>query len=293
MNIASRLGLPDEIINSARERMSKGAIEIETLLTDLMEEKQKLTTLRTDLEKQKSQASEKQKALEVETLKLKEQQQNLLWETRERLIREGDDLQRHIRDIASELKKARTAESLENARKALAAMREQINNKQWTPSSKSTGQAAAHLAPGDKVWLGGMNLQGTVVSLADSSGQLDIQVGNSRIKIGREAIEKAEKPTGQLVSGISPTRNILHQKTASLELDLRGKRADEIEVELDGYLNNAALANLNQVRIIHGLGTGVVRQIVRNMLSTHPLVKTFRPGQKNEGGDGATIVTFK
>jgi len=76
----------------------------------------------------------------------------------------------------------------------------------------------------------------------------------------------------------------------ALELDLRGKRADEIEPALDSYLNDASLANLREVRIIHGFGTGVVRQIVRDFLASHPLVKSFRSGGKGEGGDGATVV---
>jgi DNA mismatch repair protein MutS2 len=76
----------------------------------------------------------------------------------------------------------------------------------------------------------------------------------------------------------------------SLELDLRGKRADEVAPELDRYLNDACLANLSEVRIIHGYGTGTVRQIAREMLASHSLVKSFRPGERGEGGDGVTMV---
>ena len=77
-----------------------------------------------------------------------------------------------------------------------------------------------------------------------------------------------------------------------LQLDLRGKRADEVEPNLDSYLNDAVQSNLTKVRIIHGIGTGAVRAIVRDFLSTHPLVKSFRPGERDEGGDGATIVNL-
>jgi DNA mismatch repair protein MutS2 len=78
----------------------------------------------------------------------------------------------------------------------------------------------------------------------------------------------------------------------SLELDLRGKRAHEIEATLDSYLNDASLAGLGQVRIIHGFGTGAVRNIVREFLTVHPLVSSFRPGGKDEGGDGVTVAEF-
>ena len=75
-------------------------------------------------------------------------------------------------------------------------------------------------------------------------------------------------------------------------LDLRGKRADEVEVLLDGYLNEATLANMSEVQIIHGIGTGTVRQIVRDFLSGHPLVKSFRVGNEEEGRDGVTVVSL-
>jgi len=69
-----------------------------------------------------------------------------------------------------------------------------------------------------------------------------------------------------------------------------GKRADEVEWALDAYLNEAVPANIEEARIIHGIGTGTVRNIVRNFLASHPLVKSFRSGERGEGGDGVTIV---
>ena len=77
------------------------------------------------------------------------------------------------------------------------------------------------------------------------------------------------------------------------ELDLRGKRADEVEWAVDSYLNSAWLATLSEARIIHGFGTGTVRSIVREFLSTHSLVRSFRAGGKGEGGDGVTVVQLQ
>jgi DNA mismatch repair protein MutS2 len=75
-----------------------------------------------------------------------------------------------------------------------------------------------------------------------------------------------------------------------MELDLRGKRADEVEPALDAYLNDAVQSSITEARIIHGIATGTVRSIVREFLASHPLVKSFRPGERDEGGDGATII---
>ncbi len=82
------------------------------------------------------------------------------------------------------------------------------------------------------------------------------------------------------------------RKSVALDPDLRGKRAAEIEREVAADLNDACLANLSEVRIIHGFGTGTVRQIVRDLLASHALVKSFRSGIRGEGGDGVTVVTL-
>ena len=81
-------------------------------------------------------------------------------------------------------------------------------------------------------------------------------------------------------------------RRVSAELDLRGKRADEIDPVLDSYLNDASLANLGEISIIHGYGTGTVRNVVRERLASHSLVKSFRPGAHGEGGDGVTIASL-
>jgi DNA mismatch repair protein MutS2 len=91
-------------------------------------------------------------------------------------------------------------------------------------------------------------------------------------------------------ANVTPIRIQAAQRRAPLELDLRGKRAEEVEPLLESYLNDAAQSNLIEVRIIHGIATGTVRNIVRESLARHPLVKSFRSGERNEGGDGATVV---
>ncbi|MDD5702034.1 MAG: endonuclease MutS2 [Dehalococcoidales bacterium] len=290
LTIAAQLGLPEEIIAEARERLSKGAMEIEALLTDLMREKQKLEALQSAARKDKEEAENLRWQLQEEMVKFRDQEQNLLRETRTRLVHEGDELQREIRDAMYELKKDRSREKLEQAQKALSAMREQLKSESWQPASgPSSEKAGTDFAVGDRVWLSGMNLQGVVISPPDGNGQLEIQVGNTRIRIAPENLEKAQalaKPAaGQPAVKGPPVR-----RPVSMELDLRGKRAEEVEVELDSYLNDASLANLPEVRIIHGVGTGTVRQIVRQFLAAHPLVSSFRSGKREEGGDGSTVV---
>jgi len=128
--------------------------------------------------------------------------------------------------------------------------------------------------------------------MSDKDGQLEVQAGSGRFRLSRQNVTRIAEDAGAALTKATGVTVSVGRGIESLELDLRGKRADEVTGELDSYLNNASLYNVTQVRIIHGHGTGVVRQIVRDFLSAHPLVRSFRPGEKGEGGDGVTVVKF-
>ena len=293
--IASQLGLPAGIIASAKEMIAKGTQDMEKLLADLMSEKQSVETLHLGLEKEKNEAEKLKSKLEHEFQELEEHEQSMRRETKERLAEQADELQRQIRDTASELKKAKSQESIEQAKKALAAVREQLKSEKWKAEptrEEAPGEAVEEgkIAVGARVWLGDINTWGDVLSLPDSEGQFDVQVGQTRLRLNIDNVEKVMPSTGKVLPVSHAVKKDLSPKTRSYELDLRGKRAEEVAPELDTYLNDVSVANFSQVRIIHGFGTGVVRQIVRDMLASHPLVKSFRPGGKGEGGDGVTVV---
>lgn len=286
LGTASRLGVPFEIISRAKEMLAKGTQDIEALLADLMGEKQRLEALRHELEKERQKAVALTGSLETERRRLREEQASILRETRDRLVSEAAELQKLIREATSELKKARKKESIAHARQALEVMHEQLEGTTWQVAAG----VAPKLAPGNTVRITDTSMLGTVVSLQESEGQVEVQAGNTRLRLNLDSVERVEMPA----SGTTPplVQKIVSKKKISLELDLRGKRADEIVPEMDSYLNDASLANLSQVRIIHGFGTGTVRQIVRQTLASHPLVKSFRSGTVTEGGDGATVVNL-
>jgi DNA mismatch repair protein MutS2 len=290
--IAANLGLSNEIILAAKERLSKGSLEIETLLSDLMNEKMKLESLHKSIQKDKEEAEKLRVRLEEELRSFKEQEQDLLRETRTKLIHQGDELLKQIRDVMLELKKDKSKEKLELARKALSTVREELKGPAWQGARPKAGDGTeVSLDVGDKVLLRSMNLYGTIVSLPDSSGQLEIAIGNTKVRLTAENLEKSTATAKQPLF-YPPAAGSTSRRTAAPELDLRGKRADEVETELDSYLNDAGMANLPSVRIIHGMATGVVRQIVRQFLANHPLVISFRPGKREEGGDGVTIANL-
>jgi DNA mismatch repair protein MutS2 len=237
MATALRLGLPGEIIASAREMLTTDTAEVEKLLKDLTSEKQRTRALHSDLEEQKTRTADLRSRLEHELERLREREQSILRETRDRLAEEAARLHKDIRQASSELRKARSKESIERAQEVLKSAREQIQT--WQTQSTDEG-------------VGGIVIHSKSATVKKPPG------GRARL----------------------------------LELDLRGKRAGEIERQLDSYLNDASLAQLTEGRIIHGFGTGTVRQIVREMLASHPLVSSFRPGELREGGDGVTIVVL-
>ncbi len=298
MVIASQLGLPAQIIAAANNALHRRDQEIETLLRDLKTERQNVAELRSEVEKERAEAQNLREHLKDELQALKEKERGILWEARDNLRETKDSLalaaaalRRQIREAESELKKAKSRERIEQAKQVLAALHEKMTTPAWQVSQEDLREQtkSQNIAVGDKVWIRDMDLPGTVLSLHEHRNQVGVQVGRISMVLNMETVEKMGpsemKPTPEMVAVPRPSG-----KTMSLELDLRGKRADEVALELDRYLDDASLAHVTQVRIIHGFGTGTVRQIVRDTLSSHPLVQSFRPGQKGEGGDGVTIA---
>ena len=293
--VASQLGLPPEIIATARDMVGKGSEEMDLLLGDLMDEKRRIAAQRREMDREKEEAEKLRESLETRLQELRDKEQEILQETRDRLARETAQLERQVREAASELRKTKSREKIEQARQALAALREQMatHTRQAASEEESVAEeemVAGTLAPGDSVWLRDMRLWGTVLSLSEEIQQVDVQVGHTRLRLNLEDVGKGEPSEEAVASEVSVVQKGPGGRKRSLELDLRGKRADAIPTELDRYLNDAFLDNFSQVRIIHGFGTGTVRQIVRDLLASHPLVKSFRYGGKGEGGDGVTVV---
>ena len=287
---ASRLGLPSGIIAGARDMLTKGAQELETMLADLMSEKQIVEGLHRDLEREKSEAERRSAELENELKRLKAEERRVIGEIRDMVVREAAELRKGLRRAASELRKEKSKAKVEAARETLAAVQEQLGSGVW--QSKTEGETAdeSRIAVGDTIWLKEANLQAKVLSVSEAAQEVEVQAGQARLRLSLNRVEKVTaSPDGRVPKFTTVSRG-LGGRTVSVELNLRGKRADEIEWALDSYLNDASLANVSEVRIVHGIGTGTVRGIVRDFLASHPLIKSFRPGGQGEGGDGVTIV---
>jgi DNA mismatch repair protein MutS2 len=296
LNIAARFGLPEEIVSNARSIMSKGSQEVEAMLVDLAAERKRLEGVQLFLEKEKVRSVDLTGKLESELARIKEKERDMVREIQDNLNREIAGLYRAIRESENELKKERSKERVERARREMERI-----NREADQRSRELGERLASIAEpgdspevirvGDTVRLRDMETTAKVLTLNEQQGLLEAQVGDIKLTLRLDNVDKVESPGPGAEAGSTVVRPRT-TRPASLELDLRGHRADIVEAELDAYLNDAYMSHLAEVRIIHGYGTGAVRGAVREALATHSLVKSFRPGGQGEGGDGVTIATL-
>ncbi len=287
MATAARLGIPAEIIDDARGMLTEGSQELESLLTNLMAEKQKMASLHKELKNERDEFARRNSELNKELERLKEEERKAIQETRDTIVREAAELHKEIRQAATELRKEKSAVKIEQARRALSGVHEQLDSEAWQPGAREKTEVDAKIIKvGDNVRVREAGLTATVLSISEESGEIEVQSGRTKMRLSLDSVVKTT--VSQEV--VPPTGTQPAVRRVPLELDLRGKRADEVEVVLDTYLNDAAQSNISEARIIHGIGTGTVRSIVREFLASHPLVKSFRPGERDEGGDGATIA---
>jgi DNA mismatch repair protein MutS2 len=295
--VAARLGLLQAIIDNARGMLSKESEKIEVLLADLMEEKQKYERMSSGLIKDREEVGSMRAELEKEQKLLRERESKLLTDVSDRILRDTAELQKMIHEVETELRKNRKRETIERAKKTAGQIREHVDNQlkqaktELGVDEKEAIVEISDIHVGDIVKIRGENVEGIVVSVNEQSENIDIKVGNTNISIKAESIEKIEREGRQISISFPISRK--RRKgwmAASYELDLRGRRADEIYGILDKFLNDAFLSNLKDVRIIHGYATGTVRKIVREILASHILVKSFEPGTQGEGGDGVTMA---
>ena len=300
--ISSRLGLPDHIIQAAKEQISQEAESFEDLLSDLEQNRITIEQERLEIASYKA---------EIKTLREQLQnRQDKIDQTRERIIREANEQARDIlqeaKDVADEtiriFQKAGPGASMKDLEKSREKVRGKISAKNEKLASKTDQPKKKQVRPdqlkvGDSVKILSMGLTGTISTLPDHKGNLFVQCGILRSQTNIKDIVPIEAETAPKASPLSRTSSsrIKMSKSyhISTELNLLGKTVDEALPELDKYLDDAYLAHLSSVRIVHGKGTGALRKAVQGHLKKIKYVESFRLGEHGEGDAGVTIVTFK
>lgn len=300
--ISSKLGLPDYIIDEARNQISEEAESFEDVITSLEEsrktierEREEIAAYRKEIEDLKSRFSEKQEKLDQRRDKLI---QNAVEEANAILRDAKQYADQTMRDFQKFGKDHVDVRLMEKERQAL---REKMNKLEKKGSILEKPKAISNLKPkdlnlGDAVKVLSLNLKGTVSSRPDSKGFLFVQMGIMRSKVHISDLQLIDEPviTTPTIQRTG-TGKIKMSKSASIstEINLLGKTVDEAIAELDKYLDDAYLAHLKTVRVVHGKGTGALRKGVHNYLRRQRHVSNFRLAEFGEGDAGVTIVEFK
>lgn len=300
--IASRLGIPDYIIEDAKTHLTEQDESFEDILTNLEtsrktldKERETIAAYKREIERLKMETSQKQEKLEAQ---------------RDRILREANEKAHAILEDAKEtadetmrnfhkfgkanISAAEMEKERERLRKKMAKTRSGMTpepakpKKQYKPSDFKLGESVKVLS---------MNLTGSVVSLPDAKGNLDVQMGILRSKVNISDLEIIDEKPNYLQKTAKRTGKgkikMNKSLTVATEINLLGKTVDEAVAELDKYLDDASLAHLISVRIVHGKGTGALRQGIHKYLKRQKHVKSFRLGAFGEGDAGVTIAELR
>ncbi len=297
--ISSKLGLPDYIIDDAKQRLSEQDVSFEDLLSDL-------ETSRRTIEKEREEIAAYRR--EAESLKEQAaQRQAKLDEQRDRIIREANEkanaILREAKEVADETIRNFHKFGKENISAAeMEKERERLRKKiKDTSSASSLGSQKpkknhkpSDFKLGESVKVLSMNLTGTVSSLPDSRGNVTVQMGILRSQVNisdLEIIEESSPYTAKKFSRTSKGKIAMGKSlSVSPEINLLGRTVDEAVSELDKYLDDALLSHLNTVRVVHGKGTGALRKGIHEYLRRQKHVKSYRLAEFGEGDAGVTIV---
>ena len=300
--ISKKLGLSDDIIAAAKEQIDEQDVSFEDVISNLEES-------RITIEKEQRQIEAYKK--EVESLKKKLQEKNdKIDQARDRILREANEKARDIlqdaKNVADEtirvFQKAGPGASMKELEKTRQKLRGNIDDKnsKLSVSAKKEPKAPSlkpeQLKKGDAVRVVSMGLKGTVSSLPDAKGNLFVQCGILRTSTNIKDLVRIEEATITAPNLQKTGSGKIHMSKSfsiSPEINLLGKTVDEALAALDKYLDDAYLAHLESVRVVHGKGTGALRNAVQQHLRRVKYVKSFRQGEYGEGDAGVTIVVFK
>jgi len=295
--IAARLGLPEAIIAQAKDVLSHEDVRFEDMITDL--EASKKTVL---LEQERAAMYRR----EAEVLRQEaEKQKDKLDASREKMMRQARDeaaaLVRRARDEAdATLKQMRkqletpSHRELESARQAMRDRLGSLESDILPAGEKPERTPPANLRKGDRVYVHSLGQHGTVSDGPDANGIVNIQAGIMKLKVNIADLSlDDDTPKKQAIRTSSGGPRMGKSLHISSEIDLRGQRPEEALSLSEKYLDDAFLASLSSVTLIHGKGTGALRTAIHTMLKRHPHVTAYRLGKFGEGESGVTVVSLK
>jgi DNA mismatch repair protein MutS2 len=316
--IAARLGLNDAIIARARGMADVASATMEQLLAEIQQERKAAADERYEASMAHAAAEDERRAMQERLAELEAQRVEIERERVQILNAAREEARKQIQQIRSDLGRIRAQTNRgEISEDALAALRAKLRGveehaeplaepprprqqraKRERAQPATTGDEEQQVIAGDPqvgdpVRIASLEQIGELIALPDARGEAEVQIGALKLRVpvsdlerlSRRKVRAEERPLITLPS-------LVERAIPDEQLDLRGQRAEEVFDHVDRYLNDAYMGGLQRVRIVHGKGTGALRQVVRTQLSHHPLVKSFATPPEKEGGEGVTEVVL-
>ncbi len=302
--IAERLGLTRDVIVRARGLLNPEQRELSDLIRHLKEDQFAATSARAEAERLRCEMEEIRGQVERQEKKLRDKQNEILRRAHEEareLVRTARREAEHlIRSLREEIRQQETQVGLEQARQIrskLSDLTGKIDEEIASREVEPGGEIPTAVEPGDAVVIPRFNQEGNVLTQPNADGEVIVQVGVLKLNLSLKELRLSKKKKKQAKVQVqalgSKDHAIARNATVLPELDFRGHNVSDGLREVDKYLDTAYLAGMNKVSLIHGKGTGVLRDAVRQYLAKHPFVASYRSGDYYEGGTGVTIVEFK
>jgi len=301
--ISKRLGLDSAIIDRAKEFLSQEDVRFEDVISSLEknrqiaeQEKEKAIAYKREIEQLKNELSrQKEKLLSQKNQILDEarrEARKIIAEAQE----EAEEMIKELQRIQAEREEAERNKAIEQARMKLRAKMNEIDESLSEAAFPKERYAKPpnNLKPGDSVLIVNLNQKGSVLKAPEPNGEVQVQAGILKINVHLSNLRLLEDDSyKESLNNISKRNAINKSATVSTELDIRGQVLEEAILNAEKFLDDAVLASLKQVTIIHGKGTGVLRAGIHKMLKNHKYVKSFRLGKYGEGESGVTIVELQ
>ena len=293
MAVAKRLGLDPKILTLAEKYLPRDTKNISDMLDEIRNERQQQATITRDTENTLLESSTLRQELQAEIKYLSNQKSEIVHSFHESAKNKYEEAEKILDMARSALSwsknigpqnqdTAKVNDAIEQIEKTISE-----NPLPDTPFEAPTGQG---FSVGDSVVIRDLDLTAVVTSMEESAAEVEVTVGNVRLFVGKNRLSHSQSPDISDNTSANTPSISYPIPTGNLELDVRGMRAEESLVSLEQFLDDSVRAGLSQVRVIHGKGTGALRQAIRSALKTHPLVNRYESETDNAGGDGSTSI---
>lgn len=296
--ISKKLGLDDNIIKRAESFLDPDQIHVEELLKNIYDDKLWIENEKEQIEKNSNQISLLRKSLEEKENSIKEAQNSYIdkakQEARKILLDAKDEASYYISKM-NEIYENASSSSIKDLNQIRNKLNESLKETSTnTIDSKESVSSVEKddIKVGATVYIGHLNQQGCILSTPNKSNQVQVQIGSAKLMLPISSITKVISTKEKTFNGSSNYKTN-KTKTATSEINVIGYNVDEAVFVVDKYLDDCALAKLNNVRIVHGKGTGALMKGIHSFLKTNSHVKSFRLGTFGEGEMGVTVVELK